>query len=109
MAGTIGQGKAREFLTYCEIEKDLVTFDQVVKAPSKITLPTEPSTMYFLCGSLASKVDAKTLGAVVEFVERLPIEFQIVCFRDMLKRNKDLKKEKALRDWIITNSKELFD
>ncbi|AGH57033.1 ATPase [Vibrio phage VBP32] len=109
LAGTIGQGPAREFLTYCEIEKELVTFDEVVKNPKGITLPTEPSTQYFLCGSIASKVDKKTLDKVVEFVERLPIEFQIVCFRDMLKRNKDLKKEKALRDWIITNSKELFD
>lgn len=109
LAGTIGEGTAREFMTFCEIEKDLVTFDQIVKNPTKIDLPTEPSTTYFLCGSLASKVDKKTLDKVVQFVERLPIEFQIVCFRDMLKRQKELKKEKALRDWIITNSKELFD
>lgn len=109
LAGTVGEGTAREFLTYCDIEKDLVTFDQVVKAPKKIDLPTEPSTMYFLCGSLASKVDTKTLPMIVDFVERLPIEFQIVCFRDMLKRQKDLKKEPALRAWIVKNAKELFD
>ena len=109
LAGTIGEGPAREFMAYCEIEKDLITYDQVVKSPAKVPLPTEPSTTYFLCGSLASKVEKKDLDKVVEFVSRLPIEFQIVCFRDMLKRQKDLKKEKALRDWIIKNSKELFD
>lgn len=109
LAGTIGEGAAREFYSYCEIEKELVTFDQVIKNPKGINLPTEPSTAYFLCGSIAAKVDKKTLPAVVEFVERLPIEFQIVCFRDMIKRQKDLKKEQALRTWMLTNAKELFD
>ncbi len=109
LSGTIGEGQAREFLAFCEIENELVSFDDLIKAPLKVDLPTEPSTTYFMCGSIAAKTDKKNLDKVVQFVERLPIEFQIVCFRDMLKRNKDLKKEAALRNWIITNSKELFD
>ena len=107
--GTVGAGAAREFMTYCEIEKDLISFEQVIKEPTKAPVPEEPSITYFLCGSIATKVDKDTLPKVVQYIGRLPIEFQIVCFRDMMKRNNDLKKEAALRQWLTANAKELMN
>lgn len=109
MEGTIGQGVAREFNTFCEIEKELVTYDQVVKDPMNTPVPTEPSTQYFVCGSLAAKVVAKDLPNLIKFVERMGVEFQIICFRALTKRNPQMKAEPALRAWITKNAHELMD
>ena len=109
MAGTVGQGMAREFLQFCELEKDIPTFAQISENPENTPIPNEPSTTYFLCGTIANKTDDKNISKVIKYVERMPIEFQIVCFRDLLKRKNTLKKNPAIRKWISENSQELFD
>ena len=109
LEGTIGKGVSREFLQYCDIGSQLPSFAEIIKDPKGTKLPDEPSTMYFICGTVASKAEPKVLDKLITFIERMPIEFQIVCFRDMLKRDKTLKAEKPLRGWIMKNSSELFD
>jgi hypothetical protein len=108
MDGIVGAGTAREFYNYCEIEKSLVTIPQILKDPEGVEVPVEPSIQYFLCGSIAVKADDKNIGKLMKFISRMNIEFQIICIRDMLKRNPKLKASPDLRDWTLKNAKELF-
>lgn len=107
LEGAIGPG-AREFLSFCELEKDLPTFEEILKDPKNIDIPEEPSTMYFLCGVLASKTTEENIKKVFEYIPKFPIEFQLICIKDMSKRNPKLKKTQVLRDWTVKNAKELF-
>ena len=106
IAGTIGEGPARQFLQFCEVGKDLPGFSEILKNPTATPVPEDPATVYFLCGTLASKADAKNIEKVMEYVVRLPIEFQIVCLRDMRKRNMELAKLPAIRQWIQNTARE---
>lgn len=109
MAGTVSQGMAREFMQFCALEDDLPTFPQILADPTGVNIPEEPSTIYFLCGSIAIKTDETNIAQVIKYVERMPIEFQIVCFRALLKRNNSMKRAPTMRQWIMKNSQELID
>ncbi|APC46035.1 ATPase [Vibrio phage vB_VspP_pVa5] len=108
MAGIVGEGPARAFLGYCEIGSKLPTFQQILAKPDTLDVPDEPSALYFTCGTIASKTDTKDLAQVVKYVERMSMEFQIICFRDMFKRTPAVKKDPIMRKWIVQNAKYLF-
>lgn len=107
LEGAIGPG-AREFLTFCELESELPSHEDIVKNPTKTAIPEEPSVQYFLCGALSSKTEVKDISSVIKYVDRLPIEFQIVCMKDMIKRTPVIKKEACYRAWMSKHAKDLF-
>ena len=108
IAGTIGEGPARDFLAYCEVGSKLPDYSVILAKPEATPVPDEPSTLYFVCGSIAAKTTCKELPKIVKYVERMPVEFQIVCFRDMFKREPAVKKDPIMRKWILANAKYLF-
>ena len=108
LAGTISEGVAREFLSYCKIFKELATTAQIVANPKGIKMPDEPSILYALTGSISHNATKDNLTALMEFVVRMPIEFQVVCLRETVRRNPELKTHAALKLWIANTSSELF-
>lgn len=108
MAGIIGEGPARAFLGYCDIGSKLPSYAAILAKPDTLDVPDEPSALYFTCGTLASKTTVKDLPTIVKYIERMSMEFQIICFRDMFKRTPEVKKEPVMRKWIVENAKYLF-
>ena len=108
LAGTISEGVAREFLGFCRIYKELHTIPQIVANPELIKVPDEPSILYALTGSISHNATKENLAALMKFIVRLPIEFQVVCLRETVRRNPGLKTHAALKEWISTASSELF-
>ena len=108
LAGTISEGVAREFLSFCKIYKELATTAQIVTNPKGIKMPDEPSILYALTGSLSHNATAANFEALMEFVVRMPIEFQVVCLRETVRRHPELKTHAALKMWIANTSNELF-
>lgn len=108
LAGTIGEGVGREFYGFCGIQDQLPKLDEIVRSPEKVSVPHEPSVQFALCGALAANVSEETVEPVMSYVKRLPAEFQVVCLRSTVRRNKQLLKTPAVVDWIATSSAELF-
>lgn len=108
LAGTISEGVAREFMGFCKIYKDLYTPAQIVLNPEGLKVPDEPSVLYALTGSISHNANEDNMPQLVKFINRLPIEFQVVCLRETLRRNPDMKKHAAVRTWITINANELF-
>lgn len=108
LAGTISEGVAREFLTFCKIYLTLPTVDQIVQAPKTLAVPDEPSILFALTGSIAHNADKDNFAALMEYVQRLPVEFQVVCLRETVRRNKTLMGHPAVQAWIATSAANLF-
>lgn len=108
LAGTISEGVAREFIGFTKIYQRLPTIDQIIASPEGIMVPDEPSILYALTGSISNYAKPDTIESLMKFVVRIPIEFQVVCLREVVRRDKDLLESRAVRDWIRTNSTELF-
>jgi hypothetical protein len=45
---------------------------------------------------------------MMKFIKRLPLEFQVVCLRETVRRNKGMLAHKATQQWIAQNATELF-
>ena len=108
LAGTLSEGVAREFLGFCEIHQQLPKMETILANPEEATVPEEPSILFALTGSLSHNANEKNLASMMQYVLRLPVEFQVVCLREMIHRNKALLAHPALQGWVTKNATELF-
>lgn len=108
LSGTISEGVAREFISFCKIYQDIHTPAQIVANPEGIKVPEEPSIIFAMTGMMAHHANENNIEAFMKFVKRFPIEFQVVCLREMTRRNPSLKTNKHIREWISTTATDLF-
>lgn len=109
LAGTLSEGVAREFINFCKIHNRLPKIEEILKRPGSIDVPEEPSILYALSGALASHANKDNMDELIHFIKRMPVEFQVVCLREAIKRNKDIVSTAAIKTWITTNAANLFD
>lgn len=109
LTGTLGEGVAREFTAYCRIYEDLPTIDDIIKKPTEVQVPQEPGSIYAITGIIAHNMNEKNANDLMEYVLRLPAEFQVVCMREAVKRTDGLIDHEAVNHWAITNANKFFD
>lgn len=108
LAGTLGEGVAREFLGFTRIFHELPTIQQLLAAPETVAVPSEPSTLWALTGALANHLEADNADKLMKFIARLPIEYQVVSLREAIRRKPALNATKAIQQWVQRNANELF-
>jgi len=108
MASVVEEASAREFFTYAKIFKSLITIPQIMAKPETIPVPEEPSIQYALSGSIGYHINEKNADKLMTFLERMPIEFQIMSLQGGIKKNKKILSNTAVKVWISNYSQELF-
>jgi hypothetical protein len=86
LGGTLSEGVAREFAAFTKIFDQLPDPKQIVLSPSTATVPTGPSTLYALSAVIAENTNKETVTPFLEYLERIPKEFQIITVREMARR-----------------------
>ena len=108
LSGCLSEGLAREFVGFCRIYADLPTIDQIVKDPVNIKMPAEPSILFALSGSLSNHSTPDKMDKLMQFIERMPIEFQVVTLREVVRRKVEMMQVPAIQKWVATQARELF-
>ena len=108
LAGTLGEGVAREFFGYCGIQDRLPKIESIAAAPMTTEVPSEPSIQFAITGAIASNAQKDNIDPLMQYVKRLPAEFQIVCVRNIVRRNKPMLSTPAVVDWVHSTSVELM-
>lgn len=108
LAGTLSEGVAREFLAFCKIHDDLPKIPQITAHPETAKVPNEPSILYALTGSIGSNATPDNIVPLMKYVDRLPVEFQVVTLREVVRRNKALMSTPAIQSWIAKSASSLF-
>lgn len=108
LCGTVGMGVGQQFLAYCQNHTNRPSIDEVVQNPHSCRLPEEPAVQYSLCGMLGQYASDATIHAIVTFMERMSVEFQVITLRDIIRRHQKLDSHKAVQGWKLKYSKELF-
>lgn len=108
LAGCLSEGLAREFIGFCSIYADLPSMDAIAANPKGIAMPQEPSVLYALSGSLANHGTPEKMPQLIQFIERMPIEFQIITLREVVRRKKEMLRTPEIQTWIRTQAHELF-
>lgn len=107
-AGTVGEGVAREFFGFCGIQERLPTIEKIIASPMTTEVPNEPSVQFAITGAIAANANTDNVEALMKYVKRLPAEFQVVCVRNTIRRNKSLLASPAVVGWVSTTSAELM-
>ncbi len=89
--GAVGEGAAATFTGYLRICRDLVHPDVIIMNPTGVPCPgpEKPEVLFAYCGALAHKTTVKNFGRIMDFVTRMPVEFQALYIKDALKLTKD--------------------
>lgn len=102
--GLVGEGAAAEFSGYLKVYKDLPDIDEILLAPAKTRVPKDPATLYALTGAIAHKASKDNLDRIVEYITRMPPEFQVMCMKDALSLKPEVKHTKAFVAFAVKNS-----
>ena len=108
MAGVISEGTAREFIGFTKIYDSLPKAEDIIRAAETVPVPREPSILYALTGSIAHHITQDNAKPLMTYVKRLPVEFQVVSLREIVRRDKKMLTAKPVQDWIATSAVELF-
>jgi hypothetical protein len=102
--GVTGEGYAAEFVGFMNIYKSLPDPDMVIMAPKKAEVPTDPATLYAICGAVAQEASDQNMKNVVTYANRLPDEFSVLLIRDCINRDENLVKTRAFIEWTSKHS-----
>ena len=109
LAGTVGEGAAVELATYCEIYQNLPTIEQILGNPkSGWKVPKEPSERYAVTTMLSHNTTLNTIDKIIIAINRLPVDFQVITFKDIYKRTPELKGHPVIKEWITKNAHVIF-
>ena len=109
LAGTIGEGAAVELATYSEIYQNLPTIEQILANPkSGWKVPKEPSEQYAVTTMLSHNTTPTTIDKIIIAINRLPVDFQVITFKDIYKRTPELKGHPIIKEWIAKNAHVIF-
>ena len=87
LAGTIGEGVAQEFFAFSQIYRDLPTIADIQANPLMTKIPTEPSAQFAVSDMLYNHMSVTTAPTLLPYLDRLPIEFQVIVMRDYFNNN----------------------
>ena len=108
LSATISDGTATEFVNYCKNFVGLPTYQDIIRDPLGTPMPEGMSTMYALSGSIGAQTKKESVDQVMEFVGRMPKEFQLRTFNDFTKRDPTLVTVQAVRTWLTSNAKHML-
>lgn len=108
LAGTVGEGAAREFKGYCDVFESIPTISAIKSNPLGINVKNTPDVLYALTGMIAHNVDKDNLTQLMQFTNRIPLEFQIITWVAAVKRNKEIYSLPQIKEWISKNAKHVI-
>jgi len=116
LIGTIGEGAAREFFAFAEIYAALPTYDMMINNPKNVKIPIDsdgivedPGVIYAMTALIGSKAKSEHITALLELMERFPLEFQVITLQNIIAKDIDFKKLPEIRAWMAANATDLVD
>jgi hypothetical protein len=106
-AGNVGHGVTREFLAFCAYYGSLPTVASIIANPTGIDIPGEPGVLFALSGSIGRATTKDNIGELMKFIQRLPMEFQVVTMRYAIKKDRSLLAVPAVAN-LLLKLKSLF-
>ena len=106
--GTVGEGAAAEFFGFCKICRKLPDPEFILNSPENASIPEDPTIIYALCESIASKANSDNAENIMIFAARLPAEFAVLLVRNAVKKERTIVDSAGFVSWATANSDILF-
>jgi hypothetical protein len=106
--GEVGEGPAAEFLSFVKIYRNLPSVDVILLNPATADMPSDPATLYALCGALSVRATKDNFGRIMTYVDRMPPEFSVLFVSIAIRRCPEIQNSQDFIKWASTNGKALL-
>jgi hypothetical protein len=76
--------------------------------PVNADVPTDPATLYALCGALARKASDSNVDRFITYANRLPDEFSVMMVTNAIKMRPALQSTRGFIAWASKHSSVLI-
>jgi len=108
LKGVVGEGPALELKGFVDVCEDMPQKEQIEKNPLTAIVPTEPSGLYAVSSMMVYCVDASNYAVMMQYAERLPLEFQTIMLSALWKKKPPLQELAPSIAWLSKNAKEFL-
>lgn len=105
--GKVGEGAAAEWVAARDLMTKMPSVDVIRMHPANTEVPDEPAVKYAVATALSMTTTPDAFERDMQYVARMPKEFQMVYVTDALRLNPTLFQTKQFIDWSIKN-KDIF-
>lgn len=105
ISGTVGEAAATEFVGFFRVFRSLPDYEDIIKNPNVTTVPDNAAALYATCGMLTARGESKHAKALFTYVGRLPMDFQVLVYRDITKNNLDMSETQGYINFTVANQK----
>jgi hypothetical protein len=105
--GKVGEGAAAEWVAARDMMAKMPSVDMIRLNPKAVEIPEEPAVKYAVATALSMTTEPDAFSRDMEYVSRMPKEFQMVYVTDALRLHPKLQQSKDFITWAIAN-KDIF-
>tara|TARA_R110002073_G_scaffold336152_1_gene530615 strand:- start:1618 stop:2655 length:1038 start_codon:yes stop_codon:yes gene_type:complete len=105
--GIVGDGEAAEWVAARDMMHKMPSIDVIRMQPDVAEVPTEPAVKFAVATALSMTTTPDAFPRDMQYVIRMPKEFQMVYMKDALRLDSKLQQTKAFIDWAMAN-KDIF-
>lgn len=98
--GTIGQGKARDFINFCKLYGKLPSYEAVINNPEHIQFEDSMNVKWALASMVADRLERGDVESGIKFLERLGVEFEWIALKRSVRRDTTIGSLPAVSKWI---------
>jgi hypothetical protein len=106
--GDVGEGPAAQFMGFVKIYRNLPSPDAIVLSPDKHVVPTDPATLYALCGALSNRATGDNFARIMTYVGRMAPEFTVLFVKDTMRRTPAIQTTPEFIKWASTDGARLL-
>jgi hypothetical protein len=104
ICGAVGEGAAIEFVAFTQLWMQLPNIDQIIMDPKGSPVSTDPSVLYVVTAALARRATPKNIGRILQYLERVPVEFNVASVISALRRDPSMAVCAEFTNWCIAHA-----
>lgn len=99
----VGEGAAAEWTAARDMMHKMPNIDVVRMHPDTTEVPSEPAVLFAVATSMSTTTTSDAFPRDMQYISRMPKEFQMVYVTDALRQHPELQATKSFTDWAIQN------
>lgn len=107
--GTIGNGAAVEYYAFLQLFRNLPSIDAILLNPTSAPVPTNDiGSLFAIAAALSRRADVSNFRRVLQYLDRMPQEYGVMCVKDAVTRNTALTATSEFTTWAVQHSEVVF-
>jgi hypothetical protein len=100
ITGTVGDGVGSEMSGFLKLKAELPNLDEIIRDPHGAKVPKRMDIAVAVLYALIGRITDKTVGNILTFLARNPIEIAMAAFMDVCTQKPELVHNKVVQEWM---------